>query len=142
MKKQNFSTLLNVVKKPIFSLGFTSLLLIGTSSAVSAQEKTGLTVSSTINYIGSLDGQPVFNVHLDNKSGDVYYLTIRDDEGAVLYSEKIREKLFSRKFKFDNADRNDVKLTFVLEGKQGTKAQEFKVNNSTKVLNDVVVTTL
>src|SRR5690348_7720064 len=108
MKKQNFSTL---VKRSIFGLGF-SFLLIGMTTSASAQAKTETPVSTTINYIGSLDGQPVFNVHLDNKDGESYFLTIKDEEGAVLYSERIREKLFSKKFKFDNADRDNVKLTF------------------------------
>lgn len=138
MKKQNFSTL---VKKAIFSLGFTSLLLTGMASVTSAQDSSKLP-TPTIKYIGTLDGQPVFGVQLNNEAGTVYYLTIKDDEGTVLYAEKIRDRQFSKKFKFENADRDNVKLTFILEGNNETQSQEFKVNTSTKVLNDVVVTTL
>ena len=132
MKKQNLSTL---VKKSIF-LGFTSLLLIG---AASAQAKLP---EPTIKYIGTLDGQPVFKVDLDNQNNSVYHLTIKDETGDVLYAEKIKSKEVSKKFKFENSDRNSVKLTFLVEGKEGSQSQEFQVNTSTKVWNDVVVTSL
>jgi hypothetical protein len=132
MKKQNFSTL---VRKSIF-LGFTSLLLIG---ATSAQSKLP---EPNIKYIGTLDGQPVFKVSLDNQSNSVYHLTIKDETGDILYAEKIKGKEFSKKFKFENADRNNVKLTFTVDGKEGSQSQDFQVNTSTKVWNDVVVTSL
>jgi len=132
MKKQNLSTL---VRKSIF-LGFTSLLLIG---AASAQAKLP---EPSIKYIGTLDGQPVFRVSLDNQSNSVYHLTIKDDTGDILYSEKIKGKEFSKKFKFENSDRHNVKLTFTVEGKEGAQSQDFQVNVSTKVWNDVVVTSL
>lgn len=132
MKKQNLSTL---VRKSIF-LGFTSLLLIG---ATSAQTKLP---EPSIKYIGTLDGQPVFKVDVDNQNNGVYHLTIKDETGDVLYSEKIKGKEFSKKFKFENNDRNSVKLTFLVEGKEGSQSQEFQVNTSTKVWNDVVVTSL
>jgi hypothetical protein len=60
----------------------------------------------------------------------------------VLYAEKIKDKEFSKSFKFDNADRSNVKLTFILQGNKDVQSKEFKVNSSTKVLDNVVVTTL
>jgi len=137
MKKQNFSTL---VKKSIFSV-FTGFLLMGATLAASAQSSAKFP-EPAVKYIGTLDGQPVFIVQLDNQAGDVYHLTIKDGTGDILYAEKIRDKQFSKKFKFESSDRDNIKLSFILEGKEGTKSQEFKVNTSTRVLNDVVVTTL
>jgi hypothetical protein len=132
MKKQNLSTL---IRKSIF-LGFTSLLLIG---AASAQAKLP---EPTVKYIGTLDGQPVFRVQLQNQNSNIYHLTIKDETGDILYSEKIKSKEFSKKFKFENSDRHNVKLTFTVEGKEGSQSQDFQVNTSTKVWNDVVVTSL
>lgn len=136
MKKQNFSTL---VKKSIL-LSFTSLLLIAGTTVSSAQ--TATSPEPAIKYIGSLDGQPVFKVDLNNLNGNVYHFTIKDETGSILYAEKIKAKEFSKKFKFENTDRSNVKLTFSLESKAGVQSQEFQVNNSTKVFNDVVVTSL
>ena len=137
MKKQ----ILSSVKKSIFSLGFTSLVLIGLATTASASA-TDTTPTPAVKYIGSLDGQPVFKVDLNNQSAGVQFLTIKDDQGVVLYSEKIKSKQFSKSFKFENSDRDNVKLTFIVENEKGVQSQEFKVNTNTRVYNDVVVTTL
>jgi hypothetical protein len=137
MKKKNFSTL---VKKSLIGLSLTGLLLAGFSSAF-AQGPDNPS-DPVVKYVGSLDGQPVFKVELNNEDAQARYLTIKDDEGTVLYSEKIRDKQFSKKFRFDNADRDNVKLTFIIEGNNGIQSKEFKVNTSTRVLNDVVVTSV
>jgi hypothetical protein len=137
MKKQNFSAL---VKKSIFSLGFTGLMVIGLASTAFAHT-TDTTPNPTVKYIGSLDGHPLFKVEFANEKGTPFYLSIKDDQGMVLYTEKIKDKQFSKNFRFES-DRDQVKLTFTLEGKNGIQSQEFKVNTNTRVLNDVVVTTL
>ena len=134
MQKQNFSTL---VKRSVLSLGLTTVLLSGMTSAQSSA-----TPEPIVKYIGTLDGQPIFRVELDNQPGTIYHLTIKDEEGTVLYAEKIKDKQFSKSFKFDNAVRDNVKLTFTLQGNNNTQSKEFKVNTTTKVLDNVVVTTL
>ncbi|HEY6956672.1 MAG TPA: hypothetical protein VI385_15585 [Flavisolibacter sp.] len=134
MKKQSFNTL---VKRSVLSLGLSTILLAGAASAQSSTNP-----DPAVKYIGTLDGQPMFKVQLNNQTGDVYHLTIKDDEGTVLYTERITDKQFAKSFKFDNAERNNVKLTFVLEGNKTVQSKEFNVNSSTQVLDNVVVTTL
>ncbi|HWI90460.1 MAG TPA: hypothetical protein VNT20_04255 [Flavisolibacter sp.] len=138
MKKQIFSTL---VRKSIISLGFTSLVLIGLVNTATAGT-TDTTPTPLVKYVGSLDGQPVFKVDLKNESAKAQYLTIKDDQGVILYAEKIKGKEFTKSFKFENSDRDNVRLTFIVENEKGVQSQEFKVNTNTRVLNDVVVTTL
>jgi hypothetical protein len=140
MKKQNFSTL---VKKSILSLSFASLVLIGLANTASARTTdTTPTPAPAVKYVGSLDGQPLFKVELNNENTKFQYLTIKDDQGVVLFSEKIKGKEFSKTFRFESLDRDNVKLSFIVETDKGTQSQEFKVNTNTRVLNDVVVTTL
>jgi hypothetical protein len=132
MKQQTFNTL---VKRSVLSLGLITILLSGMASAQSSPEPL-------VKYIGTLDGQPIFRVQLENQPGSTYHLTIKDDEGTVLYAEKIKDKQFSKSFKFDNANRDNVKLTFTVQGNKNTQSKEFNVNTTTKVLDNVVVTIL
>jgi len=134
MKKQSFNTL---VKRSVLSLGLSTILLAGAASAQSSTNP-----DPAVKYIGTLDGQPMFKVQLNNQTGNVYHLTIKDDEGTVLYTERFTDKQFAKSFKFDNAERNNVKLTFILEGNKTVQYREFNVNSSTQVLDNVVVTTL
>ena len=56
--------------------------------------------------------------------------------------ERFKDKEFTKSFKFDASDRSNVKLTFVLEGNKNVQSKQFNINSSTKVLDNVVVTTL
>jgi hypothetical protein len=134
MKKQSFSTF---VKRSVLSLGLSTIIFAGAASA-----QTSATPEPAVKYIGTLDGRPIFNVQLDNQVGQVYFLTIKDEEGTVLYAEKFKDKQFSKSFKFDNIDRSNVKLTFVLEGNKTVQSKQFNVKSSTQVFDNVVVTTL
>lgn len=139
MKKQVSSK--SFLRKSIFTLGLISFIFASSVQASSTQDPAD-SPNSSIKYVGSLDGKPVFRVELNNLNSNVYFLTIKDDEGSVLYSEKIKDKQFSKSFKFETADRDNVKLTFTLSGENQSQSKEFKVNTNTRVLNDVVVTTL
>jgi len=138
MKKQNLNTR---VRRSILKISLATALLIGLTSAASAQE-SAQQKNPAISYIGTLDGQPVFNVALENKDNSVYYLSIKDEQGYTLYSEKIKDKQFSKKFKFDGSELGSLKLTFTLESDKGVESQVFNVNTNTRFLKDVVVTKL
>lgn len=138
MKNKNFSIL---VKKSIIGLSLAGLLLAGFTSPSFAQGPDNPS-DDVVKYVGSLDGQPVFKVELNNEDAKARFLTIKDDQGTVLYAEKIKDKQFSKKFKFESADRDNVKLTFIIESDNDIQSKEFKVNTSTHVFNDVVVTSV
>ncbi len=142
MKKQNINNPFYAnVKRFLLGLGLSSFLLIGLASGAAAQSSKKIP-SADINYIGSLDGQPVFKVDLDNKAGAVYNLKIKDGYGATLYSQKITGKQFSKKFRFDREGEENLKLVFILSGDKEQESQEFRVNTLTEILNNVVVTKL
>jgi len=140
MKKQKFSAFFNAAKRNIFRIGFAGFLLVGIASGTSAQDSSSIP-GADIKFVGSLDGKPVFNVSVDNQAKNTYYLTIKDEEGTILYSEKFRDKQFSKNFQF-NAERDAVKLTFTLMGDKEIQSQKFKINTSYKTYNDVAVTAL
>jgi hypothetical protein len=142
MKKQIFSKPFYATKKFIFGFGLTGFLLIGSTSGIAAQDSVKKDPNPAIRYIGSLGGQPVFNVAFETKNRSIYYLTITDEEGTLLYSEKIKGSQFSKNFKFDGADHNHVKLTFALEGDKTKQTEVFKVDTNVEVSKDVVVTNL
>lgn len=138
MKKQ-ISNTRSVLRKGMISLGFFGFALFGftTAFANSTTEKPPV-----VSYAGSVNGQPLFQVNIDNKNGDVYLLSITDDEGNLLYSEKIKDQKVSRTFQYNQPDREDAKLTFVLAGEKEKQTQVFKINTNTQVVQDVVVTRL
>lgn len=138
MKKQ-ISNTRSVLRKGIISLGFFSFAFFGLTPAFARDSKENPPV---VSYAGSVDGQPLFQVKVDNANSEVYFLSITDDEGNLLYSEKIKDQKISRTFKYDKSDRDNAKLTFVLAGEKEKQTQVFKINTNTQVVQDVVVTKL
>src|SRR3954453_14201734 len=116
MKKQ-VNTPAQSVRKIIFAFGFFSSVLFSLSpSFVLAQDRSNPLSAGSVNYVGSWDNQPVFKAQFDNEKGDNYTLTIKDNEGNILYSEKFNDRKFSKKFRFDKDDRENVQLTFIFSG--------------------------
>lgn len=139
MKKQ-IKSQFSRVGKTIMRFSLASFVFIGLLPGLShAQDKPAPVAS--VHYVGDVDGQPLFQVVVDNKSGEVYNLTIKDQEGVVFYSERFTDKSFVKKFKFDKQDDENVKLTFILSSPTA-KDQVFQVNTNVQVFKDVVVTRL
>lgn len=140
MKKKIRNQFSNGIKKNILRFSLAGIFFAGLASG-SANAQTKPASVALVNYIGDMDGQPVFQVALDNQSGKVYNLTIKDQEGTVFYTERFAQKNFTKKFRFDKADHDDVNLTFILSSPT-EKDQVFQVNTNVQVLKDVVVTRL
>jgi hypothetical protein len=144
MKKQFSTSFGNVVRKTLLRFGLTGLMAVTLMPAmVQAQDKGRTTPPVVaINYIGSVDNQPVFQIEFENKNEEVLSLFIRDEQGTILFNEKFKDKKFSKKFQFDKAGLDNMKLTFTLAGEKEKQSQSFEINTNVRVIQDVVVTRL
>jgi len=130
------------IRKTILNFGLLSLLLFGLiPSAVKAQEKAKPD-SVTINYIGTLDDQPLFQIEFDNKEGVSYRVTIADETGETLYTEKFSDKKFSRKFKLQSPELSQSRLTFTVTSEKEKHTQAFVINSNYRTVPDYVITRL
>ncbi len=140
MKKQIIS---NTAKKMILfvtAVSFTIFSFI--PSIANAQERVVIAPPVFIKYIGNNENQPVFQIDFDNKNEETFNLTIRDEQGTVLYGEKIKDKKFSKKFKYQGENTDNVKLTFTLTNEKDKQSQVYEVNTTSRIVQDVVVTRL
>lgn len=143
MKKQVMTNLSNTVRKAILQFSLASFFLFLFVPALQAQERIkSLNTAVAIKYIGMVDDNPLFQIEFDNKNTETYHVSIKDEEGNILYNEKFRDLKYSRKFKFERHDGQEMKLTFVLSGEKESQTQVFEVSTSIRVIQDVVVTRL
>ena len=132
----------NTIRKTILNLGFASMLLFGLiPSAVKAQEKNKPD-SFAINYIGMMDESPLFQIEFDNKDGIVYRVSITDESGETLYTEKFSDKKFSRKFKLASPELSHSRLTFTITSEKEKHTQVFVINSNFRTVPDYVITRL
>lgn len=126
----------------ILRFGFFSFLLFTLlSNRVIAQQNVK-PATAVVSYLGMVDSQPLFQVDFNATAEASYTLTIRDDEGSILYMEKFRSKSFSKKFRLERGDREHVQLNFTITAGKKRHTQFFDINTNFKVHQDVLVTKL
>lgn len=141
MKKHIVESLGMVVRKTIVRVTLASFLVFSVLPGhTQDQVKPGIPVE--IRYLGTIDNLPVFQIEFANENNEVFTISIKDEDGNVLYKENVKEKKFLRKFKWDKTNLDESKLTFTLTGLKDAKTQVFEINTNTRVIADVVITRL
>jgi len=130
------------IRKTFLNFGLICMTLFGlVPSVVKAQDK-GQPDSVAIKYIGTLDDLPLFQIEFDNKEGIVYRVSIADETGEVLYTEKFSDKKFSKKFKLESPQLNQSRLTFTVTSEKEKHTQVFVVNSNYRTVPDYQITKL
>src|SRR5579875_2778570 len=111
MKKQ--MTKLSKAPRQLFAYVLLASLFFGFNS-VQAQDSKSTLPSVSVTYAGAIGGQPVFEINFDNSNQRVFDLSIRDENGVVLYSQIVKDKNYSKKFELSDMDLNDLRLVVVV----------------------------
>jgi hypothetical protein len=130
----------NVLRKTITYFSFVAVLLFHSLPALQAQSNGNNPVS--VRYIGLVDQQPVFQVEFENGEEKSFQVSIRDEEGNLLYNERANAKKFSRKFQLEKSAPESMKLTITLTREKEKQSQVFEINTNVRVIQDVVITRL
>jgi flagellar hook assembly protein FlgD len=143
MKSETLKTIKNYLRGAFTGAMVVCVLLVTTFSfAANAQSISSEGINPEVKYLGTIQGKLVFQIDLQSVSENNPYVSIRDEEGNVLFTERIRDNKFSRKFAFEKEEFEGKKLSFVIyNGKEAT-AQSFQVSRNTRVVEDVMITRL
>ncbi len=141
MKKQMTRNLRNARIQILPALLF-SLLTLSFTGTVHAQTSTASTSKPVIKYLGRSDDQLVFQVDYNNLSDETFNVSIKDEDGNLIYVDRFRDKKFSKKFRINESEYGAMKLTFVFSSGKDYQAQAFQINTNSHVVDDVVVTNL
>lgn len=141
MNKQILQTVNGFLRRAIGStLVVCALVVPSLSYTANAQQMTTTKNNPEIKYLGTIQDKLVFQVDLPNASSNSLFVSIKDEEGFVLFSQKIRDNKFSRKFAFDREEFEGKKLSFVIHDASETTAQTFQVARNLRFVEDVVIT--
>ena len=92
-----------------------------------------------ISYVGNVNDLPVYRLSLDNKANEIFFVSVTDNDGNVLYNEKVSGKKIVRNYQFDNDIYSEYDLTFTISNIKGKTVSVYNVSNSKKVVNEVAV---
>jgi hypothetical protein len=130
-------------KKTASVLAAAALLSLGTAKLqaapiieriISPNEK-----NVTVSFLGASDNNLVFHLEFENKSGEKFWLIIKNDAGEVVYQNAYTDLHFARNIRIIKED-SEMNPTFVIRTSTEQVERKFSVKN--KVSETLVVTSL
>jgi len=99
------------------------------------------TPAVSLKYIGLVQNQPMFQLDLNSVEETDFYVSIKDQSGQVIYSEKIKAKNFTRNFRIDTEHLDDAILK--VEVRDGNKKPSvFTINRNTRYYEETSISKL
>jgi len=119
---------------------FVAFSLIATVTL--AHEGRGDAPVAELKFIGNLKNQPVFQLDLNNANQEDLTITIRDQSGEVLYSEKVKAKNFTRKFQLNTDEIGDEILKVEVRSSNSNKPAVFTINRDSRYVVETNISKL
>ncbi len=98
--------------------------------------------TTSVQFAGSATNALMFDVKINNITGEKFTLVIKNAEGDVLFSKDYSDKAFDKKIKILKDETNGTYFSFSIISPNKSLANTFEVNATTKVVDDVVITQL
>ena len=108
------------------------------ATAVSANDGAKDTPGTELKYLGIINNQPIFQLNLNSDKEEYFVISVKDQFGETLYSEKVKTKTFTRNFRLDTENLEDAILR--VEVKSGNKKPEvFTINRNTRFYEETSI---
>ena len=132
---------MNISTGRVMASMFLSAMFFLNVNATKAQSHTGNSTDATpvnVTYLGSQEGNYVFDVQFENNSGDTYYVAVVDDAGNTLFKGLYADKKFDKKFKLPPGEEiNNV--SFVIRNVRNNSSYTYAVNTKERQVEEVTV---
>ena len=118
-----------------------SVVFIFITTIASANDGEKNPPVAQLKYIGNIKNQPVFQLDLNTDKENDFLISIKDEYGEPLYSERVKTKNFTRKFQLDTDNLGDAVLR--VEVRTGDKKPEvFMINRSSRFVEETSISKL
>ena len=132
------------MKRVMMSIKMTAIALTAAlTMGISQHSFAGTGTAAELVFIGNNDNLPVFQLNLNNAETAEFVVTIKDASQRVLYSEKLSGEKISRRYKLDSEDSELIAgTTFEITNKSNNETAVYRIDKTTKVVQEVVVAKL
>ena len=130
------------MKKAIVATAMSLFFAVSLNLTATANDDVKKPSNIEFKMISNVNDQPVFQLDLRNADADEFYVTIKDNVGNTLYSDKYKGSNISRKFKLADQGLSDGSLRIEVRSKKTNKSEVYTINRSTKYVQETSVTRL
>jgi hypothetical protein len=115
-----------------FSLSF--------SSAVLAINKKAKPYGDEMKFIGQKNNHPLFQMLLKNDEATAFLIFVKDENGQVIFSEKLKGTVISRVYLLDTENSELINGTsFEITNKATNITTVYKINSLQKKVNEISI---
>ena len=128
------------------AIGLFSLCTVGLTTPTFANAKTGDPVE--FKYLGKVKDQPVFQLNLNPDASEVYYITLKDENNDVIYSEKVKAKdvNYTRNYMInvnnEELTASDINVKVEVTSLKTHQTELYKISSRSQVHEDIIVAKL
>ena len=128
------------------TMGLFTLCTMGLSHAAYAGAQNDSPIE--FKFIGKVNNSPVFQLSINNDGAEVYFISIKDANNSVLYSERVKttDANYTRKYRLD-IDESDLSaygfgVKVEVTSAKTHKTQVYRISSQTTVKEDIIVAQL
>ncbi len=138
---------LKLAGKKFLTATFISASILLTSFSVNAAANTSnIEILSndkpSVQFAGSTSDALLFKVHLTNANADNFTITIKGEDGNILFSKSFSNSNFDKQFKILKGDNNNDRYYFTIKSANKDLEETYVVSSSVRTVNDVTVNRL
>lgn len=128
---------LKVSLKAIVFILATGMVLSSNPAAATKSNKSTSGSAVTVAHAGLLNNEPLIQLSFDNVSGEKMLISVKDENGIIVYDETFSGKTYSKKFLFekDLVDANPVITVTYLKSNKTEKYLVYKRESAVSSLN-------
>ena len=128
-------------KNKAIIVGLMAIISTSFSNPASAMDKRSDPPGVEIKYLGFQNKNPVFEITTSNVQADNFFITIRDEAGTVLFTEKLSGKMLSRRYRIDTEEEiADGGLRFEVRSVKSKKTEVYIAGVSENTTREMAVT--
>ena len=122
-------------------VGSMAICMIAFSNEILAANEKKLAGNADLQFVCRVKNLPVFRLNVNNEQYGDFLITIKEENGEILFSEKLKGKKISRVYKLDSEFQELINgTTFEVTDRISKTTTTYKISNFTRVVEDVVVT--
>ena len=143
--KQSF---LKFAAKKFITATFISASILFTSFSVKAAAGNHSIIEilsndkPSVQFAGSTSDALLFKVHIINDKADNFTVTIKNNDGNVLFSKTFNDVNFEKQFKILKGDDSNSNYYFTISSSNKNLEETYVVSSTVKTVNDVTINKL
>jgi hypothetical protein len=133
-------------KKFITAIFLSAAVLLTSVSVKAANNNANIELisgeNSNIQFAGSTSEALLFKVHIKNEKGDNFTVTIKNNNGDVLFTKAFNDVNFQKEFKVLKGDQDGERYYFTITSANKGLEESYAISTASHVVDDVVINKL